>query len=242
MNFSMDGIGDADYANINLIIEAATAFERSTYQCVYIVDFYRKNFLYVSNNIAKLCGIDAEKIKNFGYRFYIDFVPKDDLKMILQMDKYCFERLYKMSPDERKLCTFSYNFHFMHGNRCKLINHQLSPLILTKQGKVWLAICTISLAAGNETGTIVMKKADTDSYFELSLPGGKWNEYDEIALSDIEQEVLSLSTQGYTMNDIAKKIYKSFDTVKAYRRNIFRKMNVHSIAEALAYAQNHRLI
>lgn len=33
---SVESINESDYENIGLIIEAAKAFERSTYQCVYI--------------------------------------------------------------------------------------------------------------------------------------------------------------------------------------------------------------
>lgn len=72
---SVESINESDYENIGLIIEAAKAFERSTYQCVYIIDYFKKGFLYVSSNIARLCGGEAEKIKDFGYRFYIDYAP-----------------------------------------------------------------------------------------------------------------------------------------------------------------------
>ncbi|MGN1255869.1 MAG: LuxR C-terminal-related transcriptional regulator [Bacteroidaceae bacterium] len=41
---------------------------------------------------------------------------------------------------------------------------------------------------------------------------------------------------------MADYIYKSVDTIKAYKRNIFQKNNVKNIVEALMYAQNHQLI
>lgn len=78
-------------------IEAAKAFERSTYQCVYIIDYHKQDFLYVSNNIARLCGEDAQKIKDFGYRFYIDYVPSEDLKMLLEINNSGF-KLFETFP------------------------------------------------------------------------------------------------------------------------------------------------
>lgn len=77
---SIEGISESEYDNTDFIIEVAKAFERSTYHCIYIIDYFRQGFLYVSNNIARLCGSEAEKIKDFGYRFYIDYVPHEDLK------------------------------------------------------------------------------------------------------------------------------------------------------------------
>ena len=239
---SVGGVSESDYKNTDLIIEAAKAFERSTYQCVYIIDYFKQGFLYVSNNIARLCGGEAEKIKDFGYRFYIDYVPHEDIKMLLEINNQGFKLFNSLPVGERKDYTISYNFHIKKGNRKRLVNHKLTPLILTKDGRIWLAICTISLASGNEPGNVIIKKPGAGMFYQYSLHNHKWEKHKEIELTDNEREVLSLSTQGYTMNDIADQICKSVDTVKACKRSIFQKLNVRNIAEAVAYAQNHQLI
>lgn len=239
---SVENINESDYTKVGLIIEAAKAFERSTYQCVYIIDYFKQGFLYVSNNIARLCGGEAEKIKDFGYRFYIDYVPEKDLKMLLEINNSGFKLFNTLPIGERKSYTISYDFHIKRGKRKRLVNHKLTPLILTKDGSIWLAICTISLAATNVPGNVIMKKPGAGTFYEYCLYTHKWEEKKEIVLSDTEREVLSLSTQGYTMNDIADNICKSVDTVKACKRSIFQKMDVKNIAEALTYAQNHQLI
>ncbi len=137
---SVENVNESDYAKTGLIIEAAKAFERSTYQCVYIIDYFRQGFLYVSNNIVRLCGGEAEKIKDFGYRFYIDYVPEKDLKMLLEINNSGFKLFNSFPVGERKDYTISYDFHIMRGKRKRLVNHKLTPLILTKDGRIWLAI------------------------------------------------------------------------------------------------------
>lgn len=239
---TIESISDSDYSKTGLIIEAAKAFERTTYQCVYIIDYFKQGFLYVSNNIARLCGGEAEKIKDFGYKFYIDYVPKEDLKMLVEINTKGFKLFNTLPLGERKKYTISYDFHIMRDKRKRLVNHKLTPLVLTKDGRIWLAICTISLAATNEPGNVIMKKVGASTFYQYSLYDHKWEERKEIVLTDNEREVLSLSTQGYTMNDIADNICKSVDTVKACKRSIFQKMDVKNIAEALTYAQNHQLI
>lgn len=239
---SVEDINESDYAKVDLIIETIKAFVRTTYQHVYIIDYHRRNFVYVSNNIEKLCGADAQKIKNPGYRLYIDNVPLEDLKMLLEINNYGFKLFETFPIEERTRYTISYDFHINKDNRRRLINHKLTPLVLTESGKLWLALCTISLASGTTSGNVIMKKAGAPVFYEYCFRSHKWLENQEISLSDSEREVLSLSAQGYTMNDIADYLYKSVDTIKAYKRNIFQKMKVKNIVEALTYAQNHQLI
>ena len=63
-----------------------------------------------------------------------------------------------------------------------------------------------------------------------------------ITLSDTERDILIFSAQGYTMNDIADKLCKSIDTIKACKRALFSKMGVRNIVGALSYAINYRLL
>ncbi len=242
MHNSVENINESDYEKAGLIIEAARAFERSTYQCVNIIDYFKKGFLYVSNNIARLCGSESDKIREYGYRFYIDYVPPEDLKMLVEINNMGFKLFNTLPIGERKDYTISYDFHIMRGRRKRLVNHKLTPLILTKDGRIWLAICTISLAAGNERGNVIMKKPNSGMFYQYSLYDHKWEKCKEIILTDNEREVLSLSAQGYTMNDIADNLCKSINTIKACKRSIFQKMDVKNIVEALTYAQNHQLI
>ena len=56
----VEGITEADYERAQPYIEAAQAFAQSTYQGIYIIDYFRKNFLYVSDNPLFLCGHTAD--------------------------------------------------------------------------------------------------------------------------------------------------------------------------------------
>ena len=57
-----------------------------------------------------------------------------------------------------------------------------------------------------------------------------------------EKQVLTLSSQGYTMNEIADKMCRSVDSVKFYRRNLFERLEVKNITEALSYSAIYKLL
>jgi DNA-binding NarL/FixJ family response regulator len=52
--------------------------------------------------------------------------------------------------------------------------------------------------------------------------------------------ILCLSAQGRTSEDIAAVMYRSVDAVKYYKKELFKKMKVKNITEALICAINNR--
>lgn len=235
-------ITEEDYQKTDLLVQVAKAFARSTNQCVYIIDYYKQNFLYVSENFAYWCGEKADTIKSFGYQFYRKHVPENEQQMLLEINKKGFDLFNEIPPAKRLDYTISYDFHIIHGKKLRLVNHQLTPMILTPEGRIWLALCTISFSAWNTPGYIIMKKADEKWLYEYSLEKHKWIKNEGITLTETEREVLLLSAQGYTMNDIADCLCKSVDTIKACKRILFAKLKVKNITEALSYTMNYRLL
>lgn len=51
-----------------------------------------------------------------------------------------------------------------------------------------------------------------------------------------EREVLRLLAEGLRTSDIADRLYISAGTVEVHRRNIMRKLNLHTVAELTKYA------
>ena len=70
----------------------------------------------------------------------------------------------------------------------------------------------------------------------------KWKEMPRFELKDIELNVLKYSAMGYTMDEIADLVHRSFDSVKVYRKTILEKLGADNIAEAINIAMNFRLI
>lgn len=61
-------------------------------------------------------------------------------------------------------------------------------------------------------------------------------------LSKREQEILKLSAQGKSSPEIAEELFISVATVETHRRNLKKKLNVHSSYEVLKYAYAFNLI
>lgn len=233
---------ELDYSRVDEYIRSAEAFSRSSYQSVYIIDYFRRNFLYVSPNPMFLCGLSSERVKELGYRFYLDFVPEDEQSMLLTLNKAGFAFYNDLPVDERKDWYISYDFHILNEEKKILINHKLTPLALTSDGRIWLALCVVSAATHTDAGHIEMHRVGSSGYFEYSTVSRRWIKKQMPSLTDGEKSVLTLSIQGYTMSEIADIIYLSPDTIKKYRKRIFEKLEVRNISEAIVAATNNKLL
>lgn len=67
---SVRAINEEQYKNLDVLIRTAEAISRSLYQSVYLIDYYKKGFLYVSENPLFLCGHTSKEMKELGYSFY----------------------------------------------------------------------------------------------------------------------------------------------------------------------------
>lgn len=233
---------DEAYPKVDLLVEAAKAFARSTYQCIYVIDYFKREFVYVSDNLALLCGQPIDDIKNFGYHLYLNHVPEKELEMLLEINKKGFDLFMSFPEDERLDYSIQYDFHLVNQRKPYLIHHTLTPMALSPEGKIWLALCTVSMSSRNKPGHIVMKKEHSKVYHEYDLLRHRWVQKEERELSEMERDILWLSTQGYTMNEIADHLCKSVDTIKSCKRALFTRLGVKNIAEALYHVVNYRLI
>ena len=233
---------ELDYNQVDQYIRSAEAFSRTTYKSVYIIDYFKQNFLYVSPNPMFLCGLTPEKMMELGYRFYLKYVPEDEKQFLIDLNGAGFSFLHTIPVNERKDWYISYDFHILSEGKKILVNHKLTSLALTSDGRIWLALCVVSASTHTSPGHIEMHCAGSPDYFEYNRNTRRWDKRLMPTLTDGEKTVLTLSIQGYTMSEIADQICLSPDTIKKYRQRIFEKLDVRNISEAIVAATNNKLL
>ena len=74
---------DYDSNVLSTLVQTVEAFARVTYQSVYLIDYYRQEFLYVSDNPLFLCGHTAKEVKELGYSFSWSMYQRKNKKCLL---------------------------------------------------------------------------------------------------------------------------------------------------------------
>jgi DNA-binding NarL/FixJ family response regulator len=77
------------------------------------------------------------------------------------------------------------------------------------------------------------------SYFDWVSDFKKEADAREWRLSEREIQIIRLVMDGLNNAEIAERIFISEDTVKTHRKNIFRKLGVHNVAELTTFVMHH---
>lgn len=232
-----------DYGMVKYYTRVADALSQLSYHSIYLIDYYKRGFLYVSDNPLFLCGKSASQVLQAGYSFYLKNVPDEDLQLLLKINEAGFQFYNNIAIDERTDYSISYDFRLKQPNgHLMLINHKLAPLVLDKNGNIWIAVCLVSLSSNNKPGNIVIKNTKEKKFFEYDISLEKWNEQKLVRLNNREKEILMLSNRGLTVEGVAKELFLSVDTIKFHKKNLFKKLKASNISEAISTAVNIGII
>lgn len=231
------------YALPTAYIEIAKAFDRLTYKSIYIYDDIQKKIEYISNHRFFLHNRTSEEIIGMGEQLFSTFIKAEDHSIVNLANKAGSAFYATLPESERKSYTLAYNFHLVDENQnTLLVNHRLTPLLITNEGKIWKTLGMISLATSNLSGNITLTKDGDTTILKYDIETEQWIHHSKIALSEREIQILRFYAQGLTINEIASVLNLSADTIKFHRRNLLLKMEVNTINKALAYATAYKLI
>lgn len=205
-----------------ILIELVRAFERVSPHHLCVFDYKKRDFLYVADN-GGIISEENIKIAADSYCRGLDFIRRQPTK-------------------RRKDYTVACCQHSHPRKGSLLLNHRLTPLIFSGKNDFRFALCVVSLAPLSESEKLTVIDHKTNRCFHYSSTQKRWIVEKVITLSAIEKEMLSLAAQGHTISEIANITCRSVDSVKSYKRGVFKKIGAHKITEAITYAQNHDLL
>lgn len=236
-------ISDNDYDKAQVCIAMVKALARHTNHSLYIIDYHRKSFLYVSSNPLFLCGRPQEEVQRKGYAFYFEVIPSEELNRLMEINEAAFRFYYDCPVQKRLDLSIEYNFHIHTSEKhALLIDHKLTPIMLSKEGDIWLALCTVSLSPKRNIGKVIISDNTTNDRYVYSFESRRWKKLPGIMLSEREGEILRLAIKGLSNIEIGEMLFINANTVKFHKKKLFEKLHAKNITEAVSIAANLRLI
>ncbi|MCD8318171.1 MAG: LuxR C-terminal-related transcriptional regulator, partial [Paraprevotella sp.] len=239
---SFPEITQEEFEKNKCIVDAVKEISQNFNQGLYLFDHLKGDFLQVFPKLYELCGENTNGIQEIHYETYLQHIPEEERQILLEINERSRELFRTLPIEKRKSSILSYNLHLVCNGKKTLVNHKLRPIMLTPNGNVWIALCTMQLPARKGPGHAIIQHADNHTYDEYDMQGHEWIRRRTPTLNELERDILILSARGHTMTEIAAEVHKSVNTIKTCKWNLFKRLDVKSITEALTYAINNNLI
>ncbi|MCC8153776.1 MAG: helix-turn-helix transcriptional regulator [Tannerellaceae bacterium] len=121
-----------------------------------------------------------------------------------------------------------------------IINHKLSVLDMTEDGRIRLGLCVLTYPTSKIPGKFYFKMTDTNQVYEYIEKSGKFIEVKTQRLSPKSDKVLELASQGKTEKEIATVLGITLNTVKYHKQRIFKQLEVRNTSEAIQWKTARR--
>ena len=211
------------------------------YGGVIVVDYRDYRLLYVSDYLKKICQVNDEEIKNGGLDVLYDSVC-DDWNIVKSRKNEIMMGVssIKETGSEDLVATINLHAHInginmMVYNKVMVLEYDENNLPM-----IGLGVLVPSLISFRDRLMVnVLKGSRVYEYFVVE---NRWEEMVLPIISEDERMMLGLAMSGNSVEEMAKIMCKSVDTIKFYRKHVFAKLGARNISEAISKATTYCLL
>lgn len=208
----------------------------------YIFDIARLKFSFMSPEIKKVLGYEAE---DMDVAFFISKIHPDDQAVFLNHENTVVDFFKKLPLEKIPFYKVSYDYRVQHkaGNYVRILQQVVTlQHDDDKNVQVTLGVHTdITHFKSTNTSTLSFIGLNNEpSYYNVEV--AQLYKPSKQLFTKREKEILSLLLKGLQTTAIAEKLFISKYTVNTHRKNILSKTNTKSTVELLNKVINEGLI
>ncbi len=199
---------------------------------VILIDFLKHQPLYISPNVLYLwnapkCG--GEKPSSF-----VQFIKESEARLLLKIFM-AYQKMLQTIPKEESLGTaLVFDLKLAAAEKYeRIVHHRITPINLLPNGEMWYGIGILSPSVNTVSGNVIVYQKRAKTFLQLNLNTSQWEKISFPSLNAIEKEILLLSSQGFTVNQISQEMFRSVDGIKTAKRRLFQKLKVENLQQAL---------
>lgn len=234
----------ADYSEKNkCFIQSLNTMENLMDLNAFIIDNQNKQILYATQECFSFFGQKVTKNNYLEFDFLDNYICPLEIHRIAIINFVILDFFYSLPKNRRKHFHCTHDFKLKIGNNVTSMNIKLSVLDITKSGELRLSLCILSHnPIHNKSCNTYIKMLDTGTVYELLPSSLKFVEVKTQKLTSKANLIIKLASNGRTEAEIAKELKISINTVKYHKRQIFARIGVKNIAEAIQWANKQKKI
>jgi DNA-binding CsgD family transcriptional regulator len=222
-------------------IETVKSLSDILRETLYVLDIRSQHIQMLSVNDMFLNIFTPNEVMISKDVFYRRIIHPEDLALVLQIFRII--SIYWTNPANRLayLRCITFNFRIRNHGLDLMICHCMKPYLV--DGEVVAAFCSMSISTISESGNLTAFYKDSANSYTYSFEKEHWQLMPIIQLTNREKDILKLAKQGIKgAGNMANILHSSKNTVRNQREQLFQKLNVHSMEEAIIVAINYRLL
>lgn len=236
------GITEADYERAVRHIDTINAMNNLTYNGIFIYDNFKMEHYYLAPNSFGGLGYKKSDVNNIGRIFIDAFITPEGQKAIWKAYAYYQQYVWSHSEDEKRNIVLYCNYDNLTKDNRQLPCVKYTPLEFAPDGKVWLSLGFSTNEPYRKDDIFGIHNISKGEIITYDMQTDKWTTQKMPTLSSKERDILLLLSQGQTVLVVAQRLGMSENTVATHRKNIFRKLGAHTVAEAMAFAVKYKAI
>ncbi|MDR0573190.1 MAG: LuxR C-terminal-related transcriptional regulator [Tannerella sp.] len=206
---------------------------------IYVIDFHKQCFLFVSGHDLFLSGFSPGNVLKMGYDFFPKIIHPDDLPLFIDIHRAILQCLSEPNSLQ-EIDYFAFNIRLMNHGLPLMVYHKMTPLFMN--GYARIGVCHLSGSVTHKSGNLEICFKDRKKSSLYSFKQQQWQPQESLSLTSREKSILKLARQGKCNKEIGDIIHASERTIRNTETTLYKKLNVHSMCEAIIYSTNHRLI
>lgn len=228
-----------EYKGIALMFETLDAIYRLTKNSMMVIDFASNKIIYKTDNLIFVNEAIPADYQRDSPNQYWALMREDDLVDLLHSRQAHLNLIEGLSYNERLNLTNRTHFNIHLNNRSYVITQTFTPLKLRPDGSLWLGLFCFTNSPRTTSDENISTTTNNSQYKYNKRAKKYLSETENFSrLTPIETTILNYSMKGMTSEYIASVLCKSTNTIKTHKKRIYKKLKVHSMAEALTVFQN----
>ena len=241
-NNRMDFITERDCRRADNMIEAAKTICQVLPRHGYILDFFNDCIAFASDSLGALLGISCREIEEMGYDFYDKYILPQDVEMIEDFRRETCNMFMSHPTLRGELYRLDSHIHLLTPRGYRLFHHTSFPLLWSESGYVMAVTCRLAPSTSKVSGGASLFLPAQNKLYKYTAGQHKWQHTILPTLTQKEKDLVRLSAQGLIADEIAGAMGKSTESIKLYKKGLFKKLGVRNMPAAITYVFNHNLL
>ena len=203
-----------------------------------VLDYQTQRYIYASESVKMITGWSSDEIKGKGPGFWSERIHPDDFAQFATNSfPKLLNALHSFEEEEIRQCKFSVNYRFKRKDNTWVMLLQNTVILEMDENRNPLLLLNVATDITNY-------KTDNSMIFSVTHCD-KDNNIKSISSTRLisendtsvhENDIIKLILSSYSSNQIATKLFISFYTVRAHRRNILEKTHCKNSSDLTRYA------